>query len=238
MNPRLSLLFLLGLLATSAAMAGEEPRYNQVELSIEASAEVDNDTLVAELYIQHQAKTAAEAAERVNAAIGWGVGKAKAVDTVEVRTLDYTTNPVYSQRPRSSGGEPFTPEITAWRVSQAMRLQSTDADGLSELVTQLQERLAIRSMGYEISTSLRETTNARLIDEAIKAFQQRAQRIAGGFGHAGYKLVQVSINTGSERPPMPFPRTAAMEMAAPSPVTVEAGSSRLRVTISGSVELE
>ena len=129
MNPRLSLLFLLGLLATSAAMAGEEPRYNQVELSIEASAEVDNDTLVAELYIQHQAKTAAEAAERVNAAIGWGVGKAKAVDTVEVRTLDYTTNPVYSQRPRSSGGEPFTPEITAWRVSQAMRLQSTDADG-------------------------------------------------------------------------------------------------------------
>lgn len=238
MKQTLPLLLLLGLFATSALMAEEEPRYDQVSLSAEVSTDVENDTLVAELYIQHQAKTAAEASQRVNASIGWGVDKAKAIDNIEVRTLDYSTSPVYSQRPRSSAGEAFTPEITAWRVSQAMRLESTDSETLSKLVTELQERLAIRSIGYEVSKPLREATESLLIDEAIKAFQQRAQQITKGFGRENYQLVQVQINTGGTRPPIAVKRAMVSEMAAPAPVALEAGTSSLQVSISGTIELE
>ena len=242
MKPTLRLLFPLlfsfCLFAAGAAIADEEPRYNRISLSAEASTDVENDTLVAELFIEHQAKTAAEAAQVVNAAVGWGVEKARAVAAVKVRTLDYNTSPVYSQRPQQKSAEPFTPTIEAWRVSQAIRLKSTDADMLSELVTALQERLAIRSIGYEVSKGLRDATNSQLIDEAIKAFQQRAQQIAEGFGRSGYRLVEVNINSGSSRPPMPYRSSARVQMDAPAPVAIDAGSSTHSVTINGSIELE
>ena len=225
-----------GLFLLSPAFADEDTVYNQVSISAEASADVENDTLVAELFIEHQAKTAAEAAEVVNAAIDWGVKQAQSVDGVKVRTLEYNTTPVYSKT--RSASDVYTPQIMEWRVSQAMRVESTDADALSELITGLQQRLAIRQIGYEVSKALREATESVLIDEAILAFQQRAGQVARGFGHDGYKLVKVNINSGGMRPPVPYARSMAMEEAAPAPVAIEAGTSTLKINVNGTVELK
>ena len=225
-----------GLFLLSPAFADEDAVYNQVSISAEASADVENDTLVAELFIEHQAKTAAEAAEVVNAAIDWGVKQAQSIEGVKVRTLEYSTAPVYSKA--REAGEVYTPQIMEWRVSQAMRVESTDADALSELITGLQQRLAIRQIGYEVSKALREATESVLIDEAILAFQQRAGQVARGFGHDGYKLVKVNINSGGMRPPVPYARSMAMEAAAPAPVAIEAGTSTLKINVNGTVELK
>ena len=225
-----------GLFLLSPAFADEDTVYNQVSISAEASADVENDTLVAELFIEHQAKTAAEAAEVVNAAIDWGVKQAQSVDGVKVRTLEYNTTPVYSKT--RSASDVYTPQIMEWRVSQAMRVESTDADTLSELITGVQQRLAIRQIGYEVSKALREATESVLIDEAILAFQQRAGQVARGFGHDGYKLVKVNINSGGMRPPVPYARSMAMEAAAPAPVAIEAGTSTLKINVNGTVELK
>jgi predicted secreted protein len=225
-----------GLFLLSPAFADEDTVYNQVSISAEASADVENDTLVAELFIEHQAKTAAEAAEVVNAAIDWGVKQAQSIEGVKVRTLEYSTAPVYSKA--REAGEVYTPQIMEWRVSQAMRVESTDADALSELITGLQQRLAIRQIGYEVSKALREATESVLIDEAILAFQQRAGQVARGFGHDGYKLVKVNINSGGMRPPVPYARSMAMEAAAPAPVAIEAGTSTLKINVNGTVELK
>ena len=225
-----------GLFLLSPAFADEDAVYNQVSISAEASADVENDTLVAELFIEHQAKTAAEAAEVVNAAIDWGVKQAQSIEGVKVRTLEYNTTPVYSKT--RSASDVYTPQIMEWRVSQAMRVESTDADALSELITGLQQRLAIRQIGYEVSKALREATESVLIDEAILAFQQRAGQVARGFGHDGYKLVKVNINSGGMRPPVPYARSMAMEAAAPAPVAIEAGTSTLKINVNGTVELK
>ena len=225
-----------GLFLLSPAFADEDTVYNQVSISAEASADVENDTLVAELFIEHQAKTAAEAAEVVNAAIDWGVKQAQSVDGVKVRTLEYNTTPVYSKT--RSASDVYTPQIMEWRVSQAMRVESTDADALSELITGLQQRLAIRQIGYEVSKALREATESVLIDEAILAFQQRAGQVARGFGHDGYKLVKVNINSGNMRPPVPYARSVTMEAASAAPVAIEAGTSTLKINVNGTIELE
>jgi len=229
-------LLIAGLLLLSPAFADEDAVYNHVSISAEASADVENDTLVAELFIEHQAKTAAEAAEVVNAAIDWGVKKAQSVEGIKVRNLEYSTSPVYSKARKA--GEVYTPQIMEWRVSQAIRVESTDADALSELITALQARLAIRQIGYEVSKALREATESVLIDEAILAFQQRAGQVAKGFGHEGYKLVKVNINSGSIRPPVPYARGMAMEAAAAAPVAIEAGTSTLKINVNGTIELE
>jgi predicted secreted protein len=229
-------LLIAGLLLLSPAFADEDAVYNHVSISAEASADVENDTLVAELFIEHQAKTAAEAAEVVNAAIDWGVKKAQSVEGIKVRTLEYSTSPVYSKARKA--GEVYTPQIMEWRVSQAIRVESSDADALSELITALQTRLAIRQIGYEVSKALREATESVLIDEAILAFQQRAGQVAKGFGHEGYKLVKVNINSGSIRPPVPYARGMAMEAAAAAPVAIEAGTSTLKINVNGTIERE
>ena len=162
--------------------------------------------------------------------------QAQSIEGVKVRTLEYSTAPVYSKA--REAGEVYTPKIMEWRVSQAMRVESTDADALSELITGLQQRLAIRQIGYEVSKALREATESVLIDEAILAFQQRAGQVARGFGHEGYKLVKVNINSGGMRPPVPYARSMAMEAAAPAPVAIEAGTSTLKINVNGTVELK
>jgi predicted secreted protein len=226
-----------GLFLLSPAFADEDTVYNQVSISAEASADVENDTLVAELFIEHQAKTAAEAAEVVNAAIDWGVKQAQSVDGVKVRTLEYNTTPVYSKT--RSASDVYTPQIMEWRVSQAMRVESTDADVLSELITGLQEKLAIRQVGYEVSEALREATESVLIDEAIRAYQQRAQQVAKAFGHDDFRLVKVNINSGGMRPPVPYQaRSMAMEAAAAAPVAIDAGTSTLKISVNGTIELQ
>ncbi|MGD9356234.1 MAG: SIMPL domain-containing protein [Chromatiales bacterium] len=231
------ILLIAGLLLLSPAFADEESVYNRVSISAEASAEVENDTLFAELYIEHQAKTAAGAAEVVNAAIEWGLGQAQSVKGIKVRTLEYNTTPVYSKARKA--GEVYTPQIMEWRVSQAMRVESTDADALSELITGLQEKLAIRQIGYEVSEALREATESVLIDEAIRAYQQRAQQVAKAFGHDDFRLVKVNINSGGMRPPVPYQaRSMAMEAAAAAPVAIDAGTSTLKINVNGTIELQ
>ena len=229
------LIMILMLFMAQPLFAEETPVYDRVNLSAEASTEVENDTLVAELYLEHQAKTAAEAAQVINSAISWGIEKARSIENTKVRTLDYTTTPVYSTT--KSSGQVHTPKIMAWRVSQAMRVESTDTDQLSKLITDLQERLAIRHIGYQVSKSLREITETALIDQAIIAFQNRADQIAGAFGREKYSLVQVNISTSGTRPPVPDVRSMAMEMARSAPVAVEAGSSTLKASINGTIEL-
>jgi predicted secreted protein len=126
-----------------------------------------------------------------------------------------------------------------WRVSQAMRVESTDADALSELITGLQEKLAIRQIGYEVSEALREATESVLIDEAIRAYQQRAQQVAKAFGHDDFRLVKVNINSGGMRPPVPYQaRSMAMEAAAAAPVAIDAGTSTLKINVNGTIELQ
>ena len=232
------IVFVLILLAmTLPAGADQDATYNRISLSAQASTEVENDTLVAELYLEHQAKTAAEAAQVVNKAIDWVVKQAKAVDNIKVRTLEYSTNPVYTSTKAMSGLSGYARKIEGWRVSQAMRIESTDIESMSGLITKLQEQLAIRNIGYQVSKALREKTEATLIDEAIADYKTRAQQIAKGFGHERYKLVQVNINTSGGRPPVPYARGLAMEAKA-APVAIEAGTTTLQVNISGTVELE
>jgi predicted secreted protein len=120
-----------------------------------------------------------------------------------------------------------------------MRVESTDADVLSELITGLQEKLAIRQVGYEVSEALREATESVLIDEAIRAYQQRAQQVAKAFGHDDFRLVKVNINSGGMRPPVPYQaRSMAMEAAAAAPVAIDAGTSTLKISVNGTIELQ
>jgi predicted secreted protein len=67
----------------------------------------------------------------------------------------------------------------------------------------------------------------------------RAALVAKSFGKASYGLISVNVGGGGFQPPMPMMRaekaTMAMDAAAPS---FEGGTSRVRMDVNGTIELE
>ncbi|MEQ8662940.1 MAG: SIMPL domain-containing protein [Gammaproteobacteria bacterium] len=226
--PASIILLLCAIVALPAVADDDGPRRNLVSLSVAASEEVDSDLLVVRLSAQHESSRQAEAANRVNETMSWALAAAAAVAAVEATTLDYRTNPVYEER-----------RIRAWRVQQSLRLESADRSALTALLGTLQERLAIESLGYEVSDAVREATEERLIERAIAAFRARAARVTTAFGRSGYGLVNVNLGSSGYQPhpPMPYQgRMLAMEAKVAEPA-IEAGQQTITVNVDGTIEL-
>lgn len=227
---RLLTLTTLLTLVASPLLASEPPTYDRVHLSATASQPVENDLLVAEVFAQAEGQDTSALASEVNARITWALEQAAAVPGAKAQTLEYQTQPVYRDN-----------RVDGWRVSQALRLESTDRDALGALIGRLQERLLVRSVGYEVSVPRREATVTALIDRAIADFRERASQVAGAFGKTDYRIVAVEVITPAQGPaPWRYAvRGIAMsDAAAPAPPPVfETGTQDLEVQVSGTVEL-
>jgi predicted secreted protein len=217
-----------GLMLPAQLQAADEPlRYDQVNLSAEATQETDNDTLIAILSAQKEGSDTAALSDRVNKLIGQAVAEAKKEPDIKLQTLGYQTSPTYQQQ-----------RLTGWRVKQSLRLESRNSELLSQLLSRLQGSLALESISYAISDEQRKEVEEALITQALDAFQQRARLITKQLGRDSYRLVEMRIiNSGQSAPPMRM-RASSMLMEAAAPPTLEAGTQTLRVEVSGTIELQ
>ena len=219
----LPLLLTLPLLANAA-----EPVYDRVSLSESASAEVQNDLMVATLFAQREGDDTLRLADAVNRAITQAVAQARQVPGVQVTTLDYRTQPIYHKG-----------RITAWRVTQTIRLRSADSKRLGKLLGALQGRLQLQSVGYQISEKQHRRHIDEVIRKALARFRQRADLVAQSLGKRHWRLVRLSVNDGGPRP-VPVMRAKMMMADAPmeaAPVALAPGTTRIRVSVSGEIEL-
>ena len=219
---------LLLLLAANCHAADNAPSRNLVSLAASAKEDVASDLLIVQLFVEHDGRDQAKAANQVNEDMAGALATAKQTKGVKAQTLDYRSDPIYDEQQK----------ISAWRVHQGLRLESADHDALSALVSKLQARLAIESVGYGVSDSLRATVEERLMDEAIKRFAARANQVAESFGRKGYTLVNVNIDQcGNTLPPMAYAgRAMAMKADVASPA-LEAGTQAIEVAVNGTIEL-
>ncbi len=220
--------FLL-LVLCPVAWADERPlTYDRISLSAVASAEVENDILIAVLYSQREGSDTNKLTNEVNRHIRWAVDRAKQAADITVQTLDYNTNPVYRDG-----------KLSAWRVRQSIRLESNDAAKLSTLIGELQERLAVQSITPDVSPASRRRAEDKLIAEAIRAFSARAALVTGELDRDEYRLVRMDVST-SDSPVRPLPmRSRAMVMeAAAAPPALEPGTRKVQVTVTGTIELQ
>ncbi len=205
----------------------KEQHYNRINLSVSAADEIENDTLVAQLYVQREGQVASRLAEQTNRDVEWAIQQAKSVPSITVQTLDYHTSPIY--RKQSQNG---------WRVRQSLRLTSQDTLAMSQLIGELQQRLLVESIRYKISKKRRSGAESKLITQAIAAFKARAALIGEAWGHTTYRLVQMNINTSGSAMPRQYKQYAMMESNTLSAPALEVGKQTVQVTASGTIELQ
>jgi predicted secreted protein len=217
-------------LAFLLAMAGahaEEMRYNQVRLQAQQSESVSNDTMHVTMSTYGESRDPADLARQINTDMEWALTLARAEKEIFVSTGNYQTYPVLHKN-----------EHKGWRGQQDLELEGEDTRRISDLVGKLQERLQVKTIRFSVSDGKRYTVENRLIGEALDAFRERAGLIGDNLQASGYRVVEINVNTAAQRPPVPYQaRMSAAPMEA-APVAVEAGETRVTVTVSGTIELQ
>ena len=221
-------LLLTPIFVTGPAMAADDtPRYNQIHFQVERSRPVENDRMQAVLSLTAEDDNAARLADQINRSMQAALKTAKARPKVEVRSGSYRTYPVYNKE-----------KIQRWRATQELWLEGSDFAELGGLIGQLQERLQVSSINFSVSAERRRAVEDELITQALDAFKQRAELVRKQLAAKGYRIVDVSINTGGGQPAPIMIRATAMEAASVAPPALEAGTSTLSVNVSGVIELQ
>jgi predicted secreted protein len=219
---------LLCLLACLSPLSAAELSYDQIDLSVSAERDIDNDLLIAVVYAEAQAERQADAANEVNESLQWALKAADRERSIETQTLQYSSFPTYANNGR----------IVGWRVRQSLRLESADSAALSELLGRLQERVAIESINYDVSREARARAEDALIVDALAGFNRRAALVAEQLGRPGFRIVRISVSAGGNVPPPIAYRARALALEADvTAPALDAGVQTLNVAVSGTIEL-
>ena len=226
----LVLALLVGFGIANTAIAHEDSStYDRINFQVSAMGEVENDTLVVVMYSERSGQTPSALADEVNRNISWAVDRAKKISAIKVQTLNYRQDPLYKNQ-----------TISGWKVRQSIRLETTEVAALSELVGELQGRLAVASLRYTVSMMRHRKVEQGLIAEALKQFRVRGEQIAVELGRTGYRIVNMDVGTRG-RSPTPDRMRATTMMADSSgraPPAIEPGVQTVSVQVSGTIELD
>jgi len=224
----LTALFLFSSFGINNALAHEEEtHYDRIHLSVSASAQLENDTMVATVFAQEEGSQAAELSSMVNKRIRRALDLVKQHPEIKHQTNAYSSNPIYSNN-----------KIKGWRVSQSLRLESKDMALMSDVLGKLQSDLALQSMQFTVSPDSKNQQDEKLIDTALEAFEKRAQQVVKKLGRKDYKIVDINISTSGARGVQPQYAMRAMAMDTESSPAISAGEQTVSVTVSGNIELE
>ncbi|MCA1937400.1 MAG: SIMPL domain-containing protein [Dechloromonas sp.] len=216
-----TVIFLSGLLALGAQAA------MTVDLAAEAARPAVNDQVRAVVYSEVQGSNPADLARRVNQEIAGGLQLIRGKAGVTVKSGNQSTYPVYGRDQK----------IESWRMRSELVIESRDLGAVSELLGELQQRrLAVAQVSQMPSPETRRQVEDEATRDAIKAFQSRAEVIAGALGKK-WKIKQLSVSQQGGAMPMPVFRAAKVMMAEAMPAPLEAGESLLTTNVSGQIEL-
>ncbi len=221
-----TLILMLTCCAAVATQAHDEATlFNKVSLQAEAQREVPNDEMRVLLAAEHQGNEPAKLSEQVNWDMAWALEQAGHVDAIDVETQGYVTQPIYN-----SGA------ISGWRVRQELQLKTSEFAKLTELLGTLQQRLQIRQMGFSPTPATRKQHQNELITEAIQSFKERIAIVQQNMDGKDYRIIEMNVNTsGFGYRPMAMADMGMAKMERSGPA-VEAGTSEVTVTVSGSVQ--
>ncbi len=206
--------------------------HNVLNLSATASAPITPDTAVITLFAERTGADAAAISSEINGLMADALAQAKQVSGVEAATGNFSTYQQYDNKGKQTG----------WVVHSELILKSKDFGSLGKLAGGLSKALKIASNGFEISRSLKNQEEEKLMQQGLALFQTKAKVASKALGFEGYTVREVSLEQASleghqPRPMMMMARGAAMDTA-PADVPMQAGATVLSLTVRGAVVMK
>lgn len=218
--------------APSANAQTVAPPSNVVQLQASGVVDVPQDWLTVRLSTTREAPDAATVQNQLKQATEAALASLRAQvrpGEFEVRTGAFGVYPRYA----SAG------KIAGWHGSAEVIIEGRDIERIGIAAGKV-PGLTVGQMGFSLSREARRKVESQVQAMAIDRFKARAAEIAQGFGFAGYQLREVSVSAADEPVRPMYARAMAMEAKAAmsdAAVPVEAGTSTVSVTVSGSVQL-
>jgi predicted secreted protein len=222
---------LFALLLAPLALAAQVPAetlFNLVNLSAQAEREIPNDLLAATLFAEAEGADPAQLADGVNRTMQRALATALAYKAVKAQSAGYQTIPVYDKN-----------RVARWRVRQDLRLETADFAAATELIGKLQSNLAVAGLALSVSGEARRKAENALIAEALAAFDERARVVRDAMKAKAFRVRDLQVSAGGA-PPRPMFALAARAMSpeAVAQPAVEPGSTRVLITVSGTIQLQ
>ena len=211
------------LLATPALAEAERPA--MISVTGEATVSVPPDLAEIDGGFTSEAKTAREASDANNAAMGKVLLalKAASIDPKDIQTSRLSLHPQTQNTPNHSG----PPSIVGYRASNHVTIRLRDVAKVASVIDMLVGAGATDIGGIDFSVS----NASKLLDEAREQAVADARRKAEIYAKAaGVTLgAPLSISEGGAPGPMPFRKMAAGMPV--SPVPIAQGEETLQVTV-------
>jgi len=217
-------------LAQAAAhQAASESRQDrpQATLSAQASADVQQDTVQVTLAADVTGQSQSKVSDQLNQQLDSVMRQAKGHDGIEARSGGYRIWPMTDRDGR----------VSEWRGHAEILLESQDFSAASQLAAQLADRMPIAGMVFSVSRERQAAEEQKLMRQAVKAFQDRAQALAQALGFQSYRLHAVDLGGSGEMPSAPAPRMMMAMTAGKAAAPIEGGRQTLSVSVQGTIVL-
>ncbi|MGD8643370.1 MAG: SIMPL domain-containing protein [Chromatiales bacterium] len=213
----------IALILTGPVLA-DLPGLGVVTFSVQAQREVEAQRMQVRMF----AETSGARAEDVHQALALRVEAALKI--LRSAGLKGTTSG-YNSRPLRDPGQAT---IRGWLGRYDLSWETDDARQGHEVLSKILAHMDVAGIGFAVSEQLRAEVTESLIAEALETFEQRAGGIAAALDRRGFSLGEVTISEQGGPPVVPMRATMAMAEAAP----IEPGTTRLGVTVTGSIVLD
>lgn len=216
----------------SAPMLNTPQPSNVVQLSASGFKEVQQDWLLMSLSTTRDGPDAATVQNQLKAALDAALAVVRPMampQQMDIRTGRFSLYPRYGNNGRING----------WQGTTELVLEGRDFARISTAAGRIQT-LTMGHVQFSLSREAQQALETEVQAMAIERFKQQASQVARGFGFSDYSLREVSISSADGGGGPVRPRMVAMEAKAAmsdAPVSVEAGTSMVNVTVSGSVQL-
>ncbi len=194
------------LLASAPALAAENTlNYNVLEFNESATVTVPNDTMHVTLTITEQNKNRQIASNAVTRKLNAIQDKIRQNKQLIMEMGGRHAYPQYGDKNK----------ITGWEDTARLNVKSTDFAALSQLVSDVQEHAMLQGVSFSVSPEKRAKAVEQASEQALKAFQQRANFMSKNLGFSGYKIVKLDLTGSFESSPRAYaaPMAASLRMA-------------------------
>lgn len=221
------------LLATALPLQANEQDNKapqQINFSVQASRQIERDTMQVVLYTQQSGKTLKDTSDSVTQKLNLAVEEAKKRN-IQTGMTNRRTHITYDKQGKQDG----------WTDYAEISLESKDFTALSELIAATSKQLAVQNIRFTLSDEQKQSLEHALTEEALEAFKQKATLISKSLSAKDYRIAQLEISNPNDdradNQPVYYERKVSLSSLESPNMQVQSGVADLKIQIHASITL-